>query len=171
MLTLRNAESSNTFGASRRGSATPFGPPTMPPSIASLASPVVLSNRDHDSRYDVGVFAMPASTAAFSNVSTPSELSRALTRGLTPVNHARSTLSRRLIKVAVMCSAAPGSLYLALATTARIASSLNFDTSRAAQNASSGVMLSKAGFGYSGRHLTGSKKSPSKRPTDFAPSQ
>src|SRR4026207_892222 len=32
-------------------------------------------------------------------------------------------------------------------------------------------MLSNAGFGYSGRHLTGSKTSPSNRPTDFAPSQ
>src|SRR5688500_9930686 len=45
------------------------------------------------------------------------------------------------------------------------------DTSLAAQNASSGRIWSKAGFGYSGRHLIGSKTSPSKRPTDFAPSQ
>ena len=45
---------------------------------------------------------MPASTAAFSNVRMPSGPIAALTSGLTPVSHARSTLSRRLMSVAAM---------------------------------------------------------------------
>ncbi len=65
-----------------------------------------------------------------------------------------------------MYSAARGSEYFTLSTTARIVSLVNRETMRAAQNASSGRMFRNAELGYSGFHFSGSKKSPSKRPTD-----
>src|SRR5688572_8839852 len=132
---------------------------------------VALSNRDQTSAYRDPGEATRADSAAFSNVRTPSLPSRGSTSGLTAGSQARTTLSRRLISVVTMWSAAPGSLYRAFATMARMASSEKRETSRAPQNASSARMLSNAGFGYSGRHLTGSNASPSKRPTAFAPSQ
>ena len=49
-----------------------------------------------------GAVAIPAFTAAFSNVSTPVALSCGSTTGLTPVSQVRSTLSRLAMSVRVM---------------------------------------------------------------------
>ena len=59
------------------------------------------------------------------------------------------------MSVASRYSVARASEYRAFDTMARMSASVNRDTMRAAQNASSARMLSNAGLGYSGRQLSG----------------
>src|SRR5688572_14935076 len=111
MATVTNGAPSRTLGgaalvvpAVRLSSAWPPG--------ASAA----LSKRDHLSVYSIGVVdARPASRAAFLNVSTPSGPRTGSTIGLRPVNQCLTTLSRRLMIVDAMYSAARVSRYRAFA--------------------------------------------------------
>src|SRR6185503_5893842 len=131
-----------------------------------VSAPVALSNRSHLIWYPPrGSAATPAATAAFSNDRRPADDSAKFTSGWTAIRYAAPILSRRCIRTSARYCSAAGSLNPAVCTSARIMSSLNAITRLAAQNRSSGCAWRNEAVGTRGFHVTGSKTTPSNRPT------